>query len=146
MEIRRSYDRLISTMGFPILARWHLYIEPGPSFFMHMKNSGCWWSGDSTHSSAMTWVRSQNYVCLVTWFCYQLIAKPGNKTATVSWPDPPHAGNIESQWPTKITQCWVYPIISSHNGWPGALHKTSFSEQTSQGYPYYSPALCFPMA
>ena len=26
--------------------------------------------------------------CLVTWFCYQLIAKPGNKTATVPWPDP----------------------------------------------------------
>ena len=26
--------------------------------------------------------------CLVTWFCYQLIAKPGNKTATVSWPYP----------------------------------------------------------
>ena len=26
--------------------------------------------------------------CLVTWFCYQLIAKPGNKTATVSWSDP----------------------------------------------------------
>ena len=25
---------------------------------------------------------------LVTWFCYQLIAKPGNKTAAVSWPDP----------------------------------------------------------
>ena len=30
MEIRRSYDRLISTMGFPILVRWHLYIESGP--------------------------------------------------------------------------------------------------------------------
>ena len=30
MEIRRSYDRLISTMGFPILARCHLYIESGP--------------------------------------------------------------------------------------------------------------------
>ena len=25
MEIRRSYHRLISTMGFPILVRWHLY-------------------------------------------------------------------------------------------------------------------------
>ena len=25
-----SDDRLISTMGFPILVRWHLYIEPGP--------------------------------------------------------------------------------------------------------------------
>ena len=29
------------------------------------------------------WVRSRNCSCLVT--CYQLIAKPGNKTATVSW-------------------------------------------------------------
>ena len=29
--IRRSYDRLISTMGFPILVRWHLYIESGSS-------------------------------------------------------------------------------------------------------------------
>ena len=34
------------------------------------------------------WVRSQNCGCPVTWFCYQLIAKPGNKTATVSWPNP----------------------------------------------------------
>ena len=33
-------------------------------------------------------VRSRNCGCLVTWFCYQLIAKPGNKTATVPWPDP----------------------------------------------------------
>ena len=31
VEIRRSYDRLISTMGFPILVRWHLYTESGPS-------------------------------------------------------------------------------------------------------------------
>ena len=34
------------------------------------------------------WVRSSNCGCLVTWFCYQLIAKPGNNTATISWPDP----------------------------------------------------------
>ena len=34
------------------------------------------------------WVRSRNCGCLVTWFCYQLIAKLGNNTATVSWPDP----------------------------------------------------------
>ena len=33
------------------------------------------------------WVRSRNCGCLVTGFCYQLIAKPGNKTATVSWSD-----------------------------------------------------------
>ena len=30
VEIRRSYDHLISTMGFPILVRWYLYIESGP--------------------------------------------------------------------------------------------------------------------
>ena len=30
VEIRRSYNRLISTMGSPILVRRHLYIESGP--------------------------------------------------------------------------------------------------------------------
>ena len=34
------------------------------------------------------WVRSRNCDCLVTWSCYRLIARPGNKTVTVSWPDP----------------------------------------------------------
>ena len=34
------------------------------------------------------WIRSRNCDCLVTRPCYQLIAKPGNKTATVMWPDP----------------------------------------------------------
>ena len=31
VEIRRSYDRLISTMVFPILTRRHLFVESGPS-------------------------------------------------------------------------------------------------------------------
>ena len=30
MVIRRTYDHLISIMGFPILVRWHIYIESGP--------------------------------------------------------------------------------------------------------------------
>ena len=33
------------------------------------------------------WVRSRRCGCLATWFCYQLIAKPSNKTAAPSWPD-----------------------------------------------------------
>ena len=33
-------------------------------------------------------VMSRKYGCLVTWFCYHLIAKPGNKAAAPSWPDP----------------------------------------------------------
>ena len=38
MEIRWSYDRLISTMGFPILVRCHLYIESGPWFIISLDN------------------------------------------------------------------------------------------------------------
>ena len=36
----------------------------------------------------MIWVRSWKCSYLVTWFSYQLIAKPGNKIAALSWPDP----------------------------------------------------------
>ena len=40
VEIRRSSDRHISTMGFPILVRLHLYIEAGPrSVFVTIKVS-----------------------------------------------------------------------------------------------------------
>ena len=48
------------------------------------------------------WVRSQNCGCLVTWFCYQLIAKPGNKTAAVPWPDPDTDGLVQ------IGVWWIY--------------------------------------
>ena len=42
------------------------------------------------HVKKYRWeVRSRRWGCLVTWFCYHLIAKPGNnKTAAPSWPDP----------------------------------------------------------
>ena len=33
------------------------------------------------------WVRSWMFGCLATWFCYELIAKPSNKTAAHSWPN-----------------------------------------------------------
>ena len=33
------------------------------------------------------WVRSWRCSCLVNWFCYHLMAKTGNKTAAVPWPD-----------------------------------------------------------
>ena len=40
------------------------------------------------HTRICIWVRSLRCASLVTWFCYQTIAKPGNKTSTPSWPDP----------------------------------------------------------
>ena len=65
---------------------------PKPDWLLAML---CWistrflasdWSSSYQHTCI--WVRSRNCGCLVTWFCYQLIAKPGNKTAAVPWPDP----------------------------------------------------------
>ena len=48
MEIRRSYYRLISTVGFPILVRCHLYIESGPwcCLFSFFSYSCCVLKGD----------------------------------------------------------------------------------------------------
>ena len=34
------------------------------------------------------WVGSRNCGCLVAWFCYQFMAKPGSRTAAVPWPGP----------------------------------------------------------
>ena len=39
--------------------------------------------------------RSRKCACFVTWFCYQMIAKPGNKTGPPSWPDPYHLCEIQ---------------------------------------------------
>ena len=63
------------------------------------------------------WVMSRNCRCLVTWFCYQLIAKPGNKTATVSWHDPYHSSVF--QWCTlwlkiKISKLELSLIFATH--------------------------------
>ena len=44
----------------------------------------------SGHEAFMTWPIYCSLVgrgCLVTWSCYQMIAKPGNKTFAPSWPD-----------------------------------------------------------
>ena len=52
------------------------------------------------------WVRSRNCGCLVTWFCYQLISKQGNKTAAVSWPDPYVLGILYVTFP------WLATVIT----------------------------------
>ena len=57
-----------------------------PSLLAYMGSCrACYQTAVTIHWS---WARSRNCGCLVTWFCYQMIAKPGNKTATVPWPDP----------------------------------------------------------
>ena len=50
----------------------------------------------------LIWVWSWRCGCLVTWFCYQLIAKPGNMTA-------------ESPWLNPYCFCFVYVFFSPLN-------------------------------
>ena len=63
-----------------------------------------------TQKGAIIWHRSWRCDCLLTWFCYQLIAKSCNKTATPSWPDP-FAFFISSQpWEDAGTFIWNYSL------------------------------------
>ena len=74
MPIADSHNRRVSDISYPEL----------------------WDKGEITTTKRyfnvilMIWVRSGRWACLVTWFCYQRIAKPGNKTVPPSWPDPYH--------------------------------------------------------
>ena len=68
------------------------------------------------HASCI-WVRSRDCGCLVTWFCYQLIAKPDNKTAAVPWPDRPYSISwLLMAWRHKEKN--LYPIIFDSNELP----------------------------
>ena len=58
------------------------------------------------------WVRSQRCGgCLVTWFCYQLIAKPSNKTAAPLWPDPYDTIALDN----SLSPVWYHTTEQSHS-------------------------------
>ena len=59
---------------------------------------------DEVWNKTRIWVRSRRCVCLVNWVCYYLIAKPGNKTAVPSWPDP-------------YTKAWSVPMNIRREWW-----------------------------
>ena len=50
VEIRRSYDRLISTMGFPILVRWRLYNDSGPRSLPVFNPECFFWGGSHSRT------------------------------------------------------------------------------------------------
>ena len=69
----------------------------------------------------LIWARSQRCGCLVTWFCYQLIAKPTKKIAALLWPDPysPVNINIEYWYPTtwySLSSMWEYMALNGKLG------------------------------
>ena len=57
------------------------------------------------HMPSVIWVKSQKWGCLVTWFCYQLIAKPGNKITTPLWLD-----LYEMRMYSSIQVGWQVPL------------------------------------
>ena len=90
------------------------------------------------HNVNIIWVRSRNCGCLVTWFCYQLIAKPGNKTAAVPWPDP--YSKWHYLWLILLTHwmlaCWIGLGNKSIY-----LHFISFVDTRPQNFAFYPSAL-----
>ena len=82
--------------------------------------------------SFMIWVRSWRCGCLFTWFCYQMIAKPGNKIAAPLWPDPYQkviSHNMyflrNSSW---IEMAHLDCFQNLHVTWSGCLWKYYFYE------------------
>ena len=71
----------------PANERWRYNVSLFFIGWAHPQNDP-WRARYGMSFSINIWVRSRNCGCLVTWFCYLLIAKPGNKTDTVPWPDP----------------------------------------------------------
>ena len=64
------------------------------------------------------WVRSQRCACLVTWFCYQMIAKPGNKTAAYLWPGPDAEETVHF--------CHIHNPLCTHDNQQQETHNSWF--------------------
>ena len=80
----------------------------------------------------LLWVKNMGRVTelRLSWFCYQLIAKPGNKTATVPWPDPYDLYFI-------FTIATLFVILIAH-------HKTAVTPICQQ-WSYHSLVLSKPL-
>ena len=76
----------ISNCKLPMISRVRLVLK-SPAWGIHFTDRHTHTQRQRlfVNSTNNIWVSSRNYCCLVTWFCYQLIAKPDKKTAAVSW-------------------------------------------------------------
>ena len=104
-------------------------------FWTHDRATVClWWTFWT--NIIQTWVRSRSCGCLVTWFCYQMIAKPGNKTAAHSWPDPYNEAWLCFFWkikyrtsPTCTHLTSSHRVCSTSHGHHGQQARTSSNVQ-----------------
>ena len=109
MEIRRYYDRLISTMGFPILVRWHLYIESGP-WILYMVQCSKW----IQYGGNTIWVTG-HLISPVNWQFPKLTVWVHNDDDVIKWKHFPHHC-------TFVRGIHRSPVNSPHKGqWCRAL-------------------------
>ena len=91
---RNMSNFVVNTVAVCLLMTWHCDCE-----VLRYQQTHWWPTLDPT--GMCIWVRSQRCSWLVTWFCYQLIAKPGNKIVAPSRPDPyiyEYSLGINSLW------------------------------------------------
>ena len=81
LNVLSDYHNQIESLNTVII---HSSVQQHPSHYNFIFH----WFVFFDDAKNSRWVRSRRCGCLVTWFCYHLIAKSGNKTAAPSWPDP----------------------------------------------------------
>ena len=120
MEIRRSYGRLISTMGFPILVRWHLYIESGLWFLAASGHRQPWYwlcNMDRSLSSTRRYFIHLRHLIIEKWYkmliCYasvnQFSVERVNPCQFSMWP----FGTFCDQWQAMYSADAVEVLVSS---------------------------------
>ena len=105
VEIRRSYDRLISTMGFPILVRRHLYIESGPWTCNDLSNHcGHWRQWRLWNKNQLVWKSWTHYLYFRNTRAYMnvMLVKDIQVHITISI----------KHWP-RNNQLWLLSILIS---------------------------------
>ena len=147
MEIRRSYDRLISTMGFPIPVRPHLYIESGPRklkahnrkvkkpFVIHNQYCGCWWPGSSCHQPTRSQVISNHGFDLVLPEDSSFSARVNTLASGEKNPRDPHFADDISKDISLNKNVWIWNKMSLKCEWHWWLETISLWNETWQEIP-----------
>ena len=106
MEIRRSNDRLISTMGFPILVRWHLYIESGSkSYRNHIKK----YVGTCYNTLWLAQISIREW----RWMPFpRILSRNGQMTLKVKVSDPYFQYQLRVSQGACLVQIWWFQIKS----------------------------------
>ena len=125
VEIRRSYDRLISTMGFPILVRCLLYIESAPWFMLLIRSQVVLWRADNVYHGLVGlkyWV----------WNCFIALQWRHNERDGIAY-DQPHdclLNHLFRRRSKKTSNSASLAFVKGIHWWPvNSLHKKPVTQK-----------------